>query len=455
MRRKFILLSLVLSLILIVAGGAALSWVFIGQRSERQRLREQQESFDARLHELDRVVAGEIDVRSFATAVPSEDQLHRPFDNRAATEKREFVVGVAGVCISAGGAIAGFWLLLWTTRLLMKGFSFVTCFFTRSPAGAQVTGDEQSAEVNGEKDEKAPKRGKDKRQKQKQLKKGSKMAADSGWHSSKASFAGQYEPAPLENLLSSFRSGSHFDGSVQDPEKLAVLLTNGEPAEGAPKVVAGSLNLNTARAAQLSNTGQGTDPLDSQNNHPELEDLFRTQTENLEKQMKEFKQMAKTVQKTTLEHSKPLKSNLNELMQQVSAIREYALQQQGRMEKLQDGYDWNIVRTFCLRVIRCIDNLETRIARLSKENIETTDLEQVRDEMIFALESSGVERFEPEINSEYRGQERKAEAVKGRKSTDDRELTGKIAQVVRPGYQYVIDDENVKVVRTARVKLFG
>ncbi|MHC4259818.1 MAG: nucleotide exchange factor GrpE [Planctomycetota bacterium] len=160
-------------------------------------------------------------------------------------------------------------------------------------------------------------------------------------------------------------------------------------------------------------------------------------------------------QQTTLEHSEPLKSNLAELIQEVSAIREYALQQQGRMEKLQDGYDWNIIRTFCLRIIRCIDNLENRIARLSGKNGESMGLEEVRDELLFALESSGVERFEPEVNSNYRGQERKAEAVRDKQKCDDPKLKGRVAEIIRPGYQHVIDEENVKVVRTAQVRLFG
>jgi len=33
-------------------------------------------------------------------------------------------------------------------------------------------------------------------------------------------------------------------------------------------------------------------------------------------------------------------------------------------------------------------------------------------------------------------------------------MTGKIAEVIKPGYRYVVDNENVKIVRTARVKLF-
>ena len=155
------------------------------------------------------------------------------------------------------------------------------------------------------------------------------------------------------------------------------------------------------------------------------------------------------------EQSKPLDSTLTDLTQQVSAIREYAASQQGRLEKLQDGYDWNIIRTFCLRVIRAVDNLENRIVQLKDDDVETIHLEEVRDELIFALESSGIEQFEPETNSEYRGQEKLAEAVKDKESCDDPEQAGKIANVIRPGYQYFINEENVKIVRPAQVRLYA
>jgi molecular chaperone GrpE (heat shock protein) len=155
------------------------------------------------------------------------------------------------------------------------------------------------------------------------------------------------------------------------------------------------------------------------------------------------------------EPSKPLNNALNDLTQQVSAIREYTAYQQDRLQKLQDGYDWNIIRTFCLRVIRCVDNLESRISRLNEQHADATHLEEVRDELIFALESSGIEQFEPEMNSEYRGQEKYAEAVKDKQSCDDPQQTGKIANVIRPGYQYFINEENIKVVRPAQVRLFA
>nr|NIO85973.1 hypothetical protein [Candidatus Aminicenantes bacterium]NIQ71860.1 hypothetical protein [Candidatus Aminicenantes bacterium]NIT27898.1 hypothetical protein [Candidatus Aminicenantes bacterium] len=55
-----------------------------------------------------------------------------------------------------------------------------------------------------------------------------------------------------------------------------------------------------------------------------LKDSLKAQTENLEKQMAEFRQMAKGVKQTAINHSQPINSTLNELTQQVSAIREYA-----------------------------------------------------------------------------------------------------------------------------------
>ncbi|MBN2313527.1 MAG: nucleotide exchange factor GrpE [Sedimentisphaerales bacterium] len=153
------------------------------------------------------------------------------------------------------------------------------------------------------------------------------------------------------------------------------------------------------------------------------------------------------------EESKPIDNTLKQLSEEVSAIREYTSYQQDRLEKLQDGYDWNIIRTFCLRVIRCIDNLDNRINQLNSKT-KVTYLTEVRDELIFALESSGVEQFEPEINSEYRGQEKIAEAVKDREPNEEPEQRGKIASVIRPGYQYFISEENIKIVRPAQVRLF-
>ena len=157
----------------------------------------------------------------------------------------------------------------------------------------------------------------------------------------------------------------------------------------------------------------------------------------------------------TLLSTEPVTSSLNELTQEMSAIREFAAQQQDRVKQLQDGYDWNIIKRFCLRVIRCVDNLDNRIKKLSEKGKKTRDLEDVRDELIFALESSGVERFEPEIGSVYKGQEKSIEALKEKSPTTSKKKVGTISEVIRPGYEYVVSEDEVKLVRIAQVKLYG
>jgi molecular chaperone GrpE (heat shock protein) len=185
------------------------------------------------------------------------------------------------------------------------------------------------------------------------------------------------------------------------------------------------------------------------------ENIFKEQAENLQKQIAEFKQAAQNAQQATKERSEPISSTLKELTQQVLAIREYAATQQDRVEKLQDGYDWGIIRTFCLRVIRCIDNLENRLADLPSGDGAARYLEEVRDELLFALESSSLEQYRPELNSEFQGQEKLAEALKDKEPAKKPEQAGKIAKIVRPGYRYLMDDENYRIVRTAQVKIYG
>ena len=185
------------------------------------------------------------------------------------------------------------------------------------------------------------------------------------------------------------------------------------------------------------------------------ENPLKDQADGLQKQIAEFREMAQSVQQASREQSAPLSSTLKELAQQVSAIREYAASQQNRVEKLQDGYDWTIIRTFCLRVIRCIDNLENRITRLAGDDEAAAHLDEVKDELLFALESSGIEQFRPEIHSDYRGQEKLAEAVKEKEITGDSDQIGKIAKVIRPGYRYIVDEDSCRIVRTAQVKLYG
>jgi hypothetical protein len=176
---------------------------------------------------------------------------------------------------------------------------------------------------------------------------------------------------------------------------------------------------------------------------------------NIDRDAKKFNRDIKHAKKINPRQPGLLNETLNRLAEEVATIRGYAGQQEKSVKKLQENHDWNIIRGFALRVIRCVDNLEKRIDVLAEQGCSTDHLEEIRDELLFALESTGLERFEPQINSDYRGQEKTAETVKDRAAADNDTLKGKIADVVRSGYRFVIGEGNFKVVRAAQVRLFG
>lgn len=203
---------------------------------------------------------------------------------------------------------------------------------------------------------------------------------------------------------------------------------------------------------QLQTVGANQGPFNSL----KFKESLNNQADRLKNESFRYEQFTGNPELGTLLATRPIaKNSLTELTQEVSAIREYAAQQQHRVKQLQDGYDWGIIKRFCLRVIRCIDNLDGRIKKLAEVGEDIEYLEDVRDELLFALESSGVEQFEPEINSEYKGQERRVEAVREKLTTSNKKLSGKIAEVIRAGYEYVVSETEVKVVRAAQVKLYG
>ena len=386
-------------------------------KTEEQLKQEQQERLQA---DLGKLATGETDVYPFADILYGENWQNELNKYKKQQELSEFVLTGSIVCTSMGGTIFAWYLLLWLVRFFIRGTSRLKTLLPDILSRQRKTKkDKKHAKTSAKKD------GENQEQEQElnQQKRG------------------------LEKHSNGLRNFVNHKPKLNSREK--ALFTKSESrtdkrdSKRSKKRLGTYSNDNSEEIAVLLSDEKYDDSI------ARLEDSLKTQTEKLEELT------AQSVQQAIIEHSKPLDSTLKDLAQQVSAIREYASCQQERVEKLQDGYDWNIVRTFCLRIIRCIDNLENRISQLSSEGTTTEHLEDIRDELIFALESSGIEQYEPETNSDYHGQEKYAEAVKDKEPCNNLKQKGKIAKVIRPGYQYFINEENIKVVRTAQVKLFG
>ncbi|MHC4144274.1 MAG: hypothetical protein ACYSWW_14350 [Planctomycetota bacterium] len=339
------------------------------------------------------LAAGEITASPFSDVLYGDNWQQHVVEYRKQKEQRRQIFIGSAVCTSMGGLIYVWWLLLCIVRMIFKG---------SSDSKQLPTGSLEEL-----------KQAKTKKQQDPDRKKSPQ---------SKSNAKGQ----PSGDC----GDEKHSNITKNPSRKLLVTAT----AKPDPKVV-------DAEAEQIKKISD------------EAEKIAVMISDEKAAAMKDSAKSKKKPQDD--ESSKQLDNTLSALSEQVTAIREYTSHQQDRLEKLQDGYDWNIIRTFCLRVIRCIDNLDSRIGRLNGEGDGAVHLEEVRDELIFALESSGIEQYKPEMNSEYRGQEKYAEAVKEKQSCDDPKKAGRIADVIRPGYQYFINEGNVKVVRTAQVKLFA
>ena len=372
-----------------------------GKTKTREQLWQEQQG---RLRtDLDKLATGEITAPpSFADVLYGESWQTELSEYDKRKERQAFVFTGSIVCTSMGGLVYAWWLLLWAGRLVVKAASGLKRSFRRLRCTAEQN-DQEKPELTDA--EEVP------------------------------------ELADAEEVP-----------ELADAQEVPPEPKRGEREDRPVRLARISVKPVTPPAAERQRR-----PMGSMTQRPRT-----TREREITVLMSDEKSSdAKTPTggpgecQAVREQSKPIDSTLTDLTQQVSAIREYAAHQQDRLEKLQDGYDWNIIRTFCLRVIRAVDNLESRIAQLKDDDVETTHLEEVKDELIFALESSGIEQFEPETDSEYRGQEKSAEAVKEKQGCDDPEQTGKIANVIRPGYQYFINEGNVKIVRPAQVRLYA
>ena len=426
-------------------------------KSADQLGREQQARLKA---DLDKLAAGQMnpgDIADFLYGRGWEGQVE---EYRKHREQVETAQTISIVCLSIGGVLFGGCLILWLLRLVIRA---IRAFKSRSsepqietePATTELTDIElNDPQPPQESEEPVPE---EQPKQRRRLLTVSETSAES-----QPGVVGAEPGASVSQPLTSIDDLFNVPPDGTGPREAASSTTRpGSPSSAMP--VAGeesgiALLLADEDSHERTWSPEAQWSLQSAPNGQRVatvKDSLKEQADGLQKQLAEFKQVAQSVQQATREQSNPLGNTLKELTQQVSAIREYAASQQDRVEKLQDGYDWGIIRTFCLRVIRCIDNLEGRLANLPKGDNALSHLEEIKDELLFALESSGVEQFQPELNSEFHGQEKLAEALKEKQPAKKPEQAGRIARVIRPGYRYLIDDENYRIVRTAQVKLYG
>ncbi len=447
-----------------------------------QLQQEQQNRFKV---DLEKLAAGKKELLPFANMLYGKDWRNKLSQYKRQKELKEIASIASIICTAMGAMIVAWCLLLSTSRLVIRTFDPIGGFFTGFYKSLIRHEYPDIDEDDGQQNNDTPQQRQEREKQRRRLnEKREKALVNSGWQTPGKNCEGQpglsccKDASSAENdetINNSFDNSRNMTAVLCGEETIEdmasekntepqnteeTLPKNDKPRENESETVLTKAVEDFPNCENISEAGGEI----IQHHTQDVEQLTQLPDQGPQDagggnylSVNSFaeKQSATAVQQATLEYAVPIGNTLKELTQQVSAIREVACCQQDEVKKLQGAYDWKIIRGFCLRIIRCVDNLEARLQKFSKKGVDKKYLEEIRDELIFALESSGIEQFRPELNGEYHGLQKTTEVVKEKKPTDEPELEGKIAKIIRSGYRYVIDENNVKVVRTAQVKLFG
>ena len=117
--------TIIFGLILLLTGSGTVGWALLEQRKEKQQLQEQLELLDGKLSHLDELIAGEIDIQSFAKVFSVEDWHQKIYQYKTKKRSRDFTLNIGIACMLAGGGIFTWRLLLSITQLVIFSISWL------------------------------------------------------------------------------------------------------------------------------------------------------------------------------------------------------------------------------------------------------------------------------------------------------------------------------------------
>lgn len=145
--------------------------------------------------------------------------------------------------------------------------------------------------------------------------------------------------------------------------------------------------------------------------------------------------------------------SLKKMEDSLGGIRDYLSERGDELRRLQEGHNYAVLKAFCKQIIRCIHQLE--VARDDSTAQGAAVLEGVRLDLVDLLDRNGVEEFVPDAGEEYAEMRAIAEVSPQKEVTKDSAQVGLVAEVVRSGFKYVYNDDQVRLILPAQVKVYA
>lgn len=137
----------------------------------------------------------------------------------------------------------------------------------------------------------------------------------------------------------------------------------------------------------------------------------------------------------------------------ITGIRDYLSENNKMLQRLQEGYDFQILKNFVRQITRSISSLDDELSRLTDSDARQA-LEDTRDDLIDLLERNNVVQIIPAVGTAYEGMQKYAEVLQEKVKSDLTDMIGHIAAVERIGYKYEFNDGQERIIQPAQVKLY-
>lgn len=164
----------------------------------------------------------------------------------------------------------------------------------------------------------------------------------------------------------------------------------------------------------------------------------------LAKGMKEYHQQTENSLEKTIDSGTRLEGMMG-------GVRDYLAMKNDLTSRLQEGYDYKILKNFTKQIIRCIHQIDPA---MTAEDPASKKLLSTREDLVDMLDRYGIEQFSPEVGTSYSDLRKIAEVIPQKEHTTDTSMVGKVAEVIRPGYRYQAHDEQRRIVMPAQVKIY-
>tara|TARA_B110001469_G_C9647307_1_gene327908 strand:- start:4758 stop:5630 length:873 start_codon:yes stop_codon:yes gene_type:complete len=141
-------------------------------------------------------------------------------------------------------------------------------------------------------------------------------------------------------------------------------------------------------------------------------------------------------------------------MDLVHDIREYVAKQAGETERWREGYDWRIRKSYILRVISTMGEIETQLEVYRKDGKSEgfiKDFDFLRETLEIHLEEEGLVAFAPKLGGTPDASN--ADSISSVIISENDQVVGTVAEVIHRGYEMDLGVE-IRVIKKAQVSVY-